>query len=91
VTVRGQSFIDYGLSTRFVIPQRRDDSDKGFKDKVYHSVDQVLYQHGHVSEKGDNVLDLLIHNKTNLWEKRLEKVFRRKREEKRERVIERER
>jgi hypothetical protein len=48
VTVRGQSFIDNGLSTSFVthVPQRRDDWDKGFKDKVYHIDTQILYQHG---------------------------------------------
>ncbi len=48
MTVRGQSFIDNGLSTRFVthVPQRRDDWDKGFKDKVYHISTQLLYQHG---------------------------------------------
>jgi hypothetical protein len=38
------------------VPQKRDDWDKGFKDKVYHIVTQLLYQHGHVPEKGDNVL-----------------------------------
>jgi hypothetical protein len=50
--------MDNGLSTRFVthVPQKRDDWDKGFKDKVYHIVTQVLYHHGHVPEKGDNVL-----------------------------------
>jgi hypothetical protein len=36
------------------VPQRRDDWDKGFKDKVYHIVTQHLYQY--VLEKGDNVL-----------------------------------
>jgi hypothetical protein len=29
---------------------------EGFKDKVYHNVTQLLYQYGHVPEKGDNVL-----------------------------------
>ncbi len=28
------------------------------EDKVYHIVTQVLYQHGHVSEKGYNVLKI---------------------------------
>ncbi len=54
MTVRGQSFIDNGLSTRFVthVPQIRDDWDKGFKDKVYHIVTQLLYQHGPRDRKG---------------------------------------
>ncbi len=40
---------------RFVthVPQRRDDLDKGFKDKIYHVVTQVLYQNGHVTENGE--------------------------------------
>jgi hypothetical protein len=65
VTVRGQSFIDNGLSTRFDthVPQRRDEWDKGFKDRVYHIDTQFLYQHGHMLEKGGRywivrVLDL---------------------------------
>ncbi len=58
VTVRGQGFIDNGFSTRFVthVPQRRDDWDKGFKDKVDHIVTQLLYQYGHVPVKGDKTL-----------------------------------
>ena len=39
---------DNELSTRFVthVPQRRDDWDKGFKDKVYNIDTQFLYQDG---------------------------------------------
>ncbi len=44
VTVRGQSFIDNGLSTRFVthVPQRRNVWDKGFKDKTYHTHQRLI-------------------------------------------------
>jgi hypothetical protein len=54
-----------GLSTRFVthVPQKRDDWDKGFKDKVCHIVTQLLYQHGSRVREGkqcfkDNVYHL---------------------------------
>ncbi len=34
------------------VPQRRDDWDKGFKDKVYHIITQLLYQHGSRAREG---------------------------------------
>jgi hypothetical protein len=58
VTERGQSFIDNGLSTRFVptYPRNVMIETKVLKNKVYHIVTHLLYQYGHVPEKGNNVL-----------------------------------